>query len=84
MYKNGTIDASLVGSCSSSAPHIQYSTKIFTSSSPSAKMANPALSTSVPLGQWVDTLLNLIFFQPDDALSASTYEQYVSSDFAVR
>ncbi|KAJ3538903.1 hypothetical protein NM208_g5704 [Fusarium decemcellulare] len=47
-------------------------------------MANPLMSTSTPLGQWVDTLLDTIFCQSDDALAISTYEQFVSPDLLYR
>ncbi|KAF4464156.1 hypothetical protein FALBO_9015 [Fusarium albosuccineum] len=47
-------------------------------------MANPLMSTSIPLGQWVDTLLDTIFCQSDDALAMSTYEQFVSVDLFYR
>ena len=49
------------------------------------KMSNATLlSTSVPLGQWVDTLLNTVFFQPDDDLAMDTYKQFYSPDISIR
>ncbi|KAJ5105266.1 hypothetical protein NUU61_002613 [Penicillium alfredii] len=46
-------------------------------------MSSPSQNTT-PLGEWVDHILHLAFFQPDDELSEQTIETSFSRDLKVR
>ncbi len=39
---------------------------------------------SVPIGQWVDELFRLVFFQPDDILAKETFHGFISPDLTVK
>ncbi|GKT56356.1 hypothetical protein ColTof4_09098 [Colletotrichum tofieldiae] len=41
-------------------------------------------SNTAALGDWVDELLKIIFFQPDDILSHETFKEHIASDLIVR
>ncbi|RSM04989.1 hypothetical protein CDV31_009790 [Fusarium ambrosium] len=41
-------------------------------------------SASSALGQWVEDLFNRIWFQPDDSISAGSYDESVAPDFIAR
>lgn len=46
-------------------------------------MPSPSQNTT-PLGEWVDHIFYLAFFQPDDELSEQTIETSFSCDLKVR
>lgn len=45
---------------------------------------NISFTQDSPLGEWVDQLLNTVFFQPDDDLSSNAIQEFFSRDLKVR
>ncbi|CAH0027756.1 unnamed protein product [Clonostachys rhizophaga] len=46
--------------------------------------SSDSLSNSSSLADWFDGFSHIIFFQPDDALAAKTFEERVSDDAVIR
>jgi hypothetical protein len=46
--------------------------------------SSDSLSNSSSLADWFDGFSHIIFFQPDDALAAETFEERVSDDAVIR
>lgn len=50
----------------------------------SAKLHVKMAQSQVPIGDWVDELLNKVFFQPDDSIANAAYAEGFSENITIK